>query len=434
MATAPIKTDAELALIERFSAEKSALPGAASLRQSAFEAYAANGLPHRRVEDWKWTDLRANLRAIPAGAGVADPAVVKAAPVAFPGVESRKLIIANGRFVPALSDLAGLEKGVEIRSIATDLASGDSSVLAVSDDAADNVAVQLNTAFVTDGLIIDIAEGATLSRPLELVHVTSGNAASVAVRHRIKVSAGAKATVLVSYEAATKAAHQVNAVISLDIGDEAELNLISLQDEPEEAVSFITLDTEIAASAKVSTFHVTLGAGLARSQIFASFEGRNAEAHFRGVSLLSGKRLADTTLVITHNAENCVSREVFKAAVNDSARSVFQGKIKVPAHAQKTDARMMNASLLLSEWAEVNSKPELEIFADDVQCGHGATCGELDDDQLFYLTARGIPKAEAKAMLVLAFLAETLDEIALEPVRDLLVTRIESWLHLGGAK
>ena len=149
--------------------------------------------------------------------------------------------------------------------------------------------------------------------------------------------------------------------------------------------------------------------------------------------MLSGRRHADTTLSLIHGAENCNSRELYKAVIDGEARSVFAGRIAVPAHAQKTDARMMTASLLLSEEAEADAKPELEIFADDVQCGHGATCGAIDEDLLFYLLSRGIPKAEAESMLILAFLGEAIDEIQNQAVHDALIHRVEGWLKARAA-
>lgn len=434
-----LRTPAEEALIRRYPAEKATLPGGAAVaavRDRAFGRFEAAGLPHRRVEAWRYTDLRTNLRQVAPQAGPADTARVGAVPPAVPGDGARRIVVANGRLVAELSDLDGVEPGVTVRSLADALAAGDAAALAALEGpglAGDNVAVALNTAFVTDGVLVEIADGVTLDRPIEIAHVTDADgAAAVTVRNLIRVGAGARAMVIETLEATRPLAHQTNVVTDIVVGDRAEVDHIRLQLEPAEALSLTTVSAEIGAGARFETFNAALGGAIARAQVFARFAGRGATGAFRGVTMLSGRRHADTTLVVTHDAEACESRELYKAVIDDEARSVFQGRINVPAHAQKTDARMMTASLLLSEGAEANAKPELEIFADDVQCGHGATCGALDDDLLFYMMARGIPREEAEAMLVVAFLGEAVDEIHSEAVRDMLIQRIEDWLRRKG--
>ncbi|WP_237151482.1 Fe-S cluster assembly protein SufD [Oryzibacter oryziterrae] len=432
----PMRTPAEETLIARFAAEKAALPGTATLitplRETAFRAFEEVGLPHRRVEDWRYTDLRANLKSIAPAAGPANLDAIRTAKPAVEGDGARRLVVANGTFLADLSDLADLEAGLSIRSLAEDLANGTTSVahaIGIDPLPAGNTAVELNTAFMTDGVVIEVAEGVVIERPLEIVHlVASATPVSTAVRNFVFVGAGARATVIETVESLDAVAHQSNIVTTLSVGDDAALDHIRLQLEPDTAVSFATVTARIGARATLNTFNAALGAGLARAQVFATFTGREAKGGFRGVTLLSGRRHADTTLVVNHDAEACESRELYKAVVDDSAKSVFQGRIEVPSHAQKTDARMMTASLLLSEDAEAAAKPELEIFADDVQCGHGATCGEIDDDLMFYLLSRGIPEAEAESMLILAFLGEAIDEIDNEAVHDALIHRVEDWL------
>lgn len=431
----PLRTPAEDTLLKRFPAEKAALPGndtVRSLRDEAFAGFAAAGLPHRRVEAWKYTDLRANVRAIAPAALAANIDRVRALPSAVPGDNARRLVVANGRFVPELSDVAELPAGVTVGSLADALASGDPLVLGALSkvpQAAENVAVQLNAAFMTDGVVILVADGLSLDRPIEIAHIADGETAiSTHVRNVVIAGAGANLTVIETIESVSRAAHQSNIVTDIVVGDEAHVDHIRLQLEPDDALSLTAVTATIGAKARFETFNAVLGAGLARAQVFARFAGREAVGGFRGATLLSGRRHADTTLVLTHDAEACESRELYKAVIDDEAKSVFQGRINVPAHAQKTDARMMTASLLLSEGAEANAKPELEIFADDVQCGHGATCGALDDDLLFYMLARGIPKAEAEKMLILAYLGEAIDEVENEAVRETLIHRVEDWL------
>lgn len=429
----PLRTPAEEALLRRFPDEKGSLPGLPAEREAAFARFAVSGLPHRRVEAWKYTDLRANVRAIAPAAGPADVARVRALSPAVPGDGARRLVIANGRLVAELSDLSDLPAGLTIRSLADALESGDEAVRGAMGrvpGAEENVAVALNTAFMTDGVVIRVADGVSLDRPLEIAHIADGETAvSTAVRNVVVVGAGAKVTIIETLEATTSAGHQTNTVTDIVVADEAEVDHIRLAIEPTEALSLSTVTAEIGTKARFDTFHAALGAGVARAQVFARLTGREANVGFRGVTMLSGRRHADTTLVLTHDAEACQSRELYKAVIDDEARSVFQGRINVPSHAQKTDARMMSASLLLSDGAEANAKPELEIFADDVLCGHGATCGALDDDLMFYMLARGIPKVEVEKMLILAFLGEAIDEVHNEAVRETLVHRVEDWLE-----
>nr|WP_181707151.1 Fe-S cluster assembly protein SufD [Chthonobacter rhizosphaerae] len=434
--TTVLRTPAEEALLKRYPAEKASLPGApavADLRDGAFAAFEKAGLPHRRVEAWKYTDLRANLRTIAAPAGPPDHERVRALPPAVPGDGARRLVVANGRLVPELSDLGGLEEGVTIGSLAEALTHADAEVLAALrpiPEAADNIALSVNTAFMTDGVVVRVADDVALARPIEITHVIDGEtAAATAVRNVFLIGNGASATLIETTEATYAAAHQTNIVSVVTLGDEAQVDHIRLQLDPLEAVSLTTLTVEIGAKARFETFNAALGAALARAQVYARFNGAGSTGAFRGATLLSGRRHADTTLVVTHDAEGCESRELYKAVIDDEAKSVFQGRINVPAHAQKTDARMMTASLLLSEGAEAYAKPELEIFADDVQCGHGATCGALDDDLLFYMLARGIPKSEAEKLLIIAYLGEAIDEVHNEAVRDMLIHRIEDWLE-----
>lgn len=435
------RTEAEVELSARYPAEKPGLPGGAAVRavrDRAFATVEAAGLPHRRVEDWKFTDLRGKLKSIAPAAAPADPKVIAAVRPAIEGDRARRLVIANGRFVPELSDLADLEPALTVGSLAEALASGDAeieSAIELDASTAANTAVALNTAFMTGGVLLTVAAGAAIDRPIELVHLTTGAApASTAVRHFIRVGAGASLTLIETLESLEARANQTNVVTVVDIGDDAKFDHIRLQLEPDEAVALTTVIARIGARARCETFNAALGAGLARAQLFARFAGSDAVGGFRGVTMLSGQRHADTTLQVVHDAENCQSRELYKAVVDGSARSAFAGRITVPSHAQKTDARMMTAALLLSEQSEADAKPELEIFADDVQCGHGATCGAIDDELLFYLMSRGIPHDEAESMLILAFLGEVIDEVGNEAVREALVHRVETWLSGRGAE
>jgi Fe-S cluster assembly protein SufD len=437
----PIKTAAETALATSFAAAKVALPGAAAvgaLREDAFRRFETEGLPHRRVEEWKYTDLRALMREAKPLAGVpgaAAKARAKEALATLVDVEARRIVFVDGAFVPELSDLAWLEAGLSIRSMAQALAAGDRHLLAQLGQVlpSDDVAVALNTAFMGDGALIRVAQGAALAQPIHLVFLNAGTeAASVFLRSLVVIEKGARAMLLESHVGSPASENQLNSVLELKVADEAHVDHIKITDEGAGTLHVSTLMAAVGAHARFNEFLFTTGGGVVRNQAFVRFGGEGTVAGIRGASLLKGRQHADTTLVADHAVGDCTSREVFKSVLDEEARSVFQGKIIVRPHAQKTDAKMATHALLLSERAEADNKPELEIFADDVQCGHGATSGALDEDLLFYLKARGIPAKEAQALLIQAFVGEAVEGIEHAGLRDALIDRVVAWLKARG--
>jgi len=433
----PIKTAAETGLAANFAAAKPALPGAgsvAALREHAFKRFDAAGLPHRRVEEWKYTDLRALMRDAKPLAGVPDAAAkarAKDAGAAVASIEGRRIVFVDGAFVPELSDLAGLEPGLTIRSMAQALAAGDPQVTAALGKLVptDDVAVALNSAFMGDGALIRVAQGAALARPIHLVFVNAGDTpAAVFTRSLVVVEQGARAMLVESHEGVGGNDYQVNTALELEVGDAAHVDHIKITGAGAGALHVSSLMAAIGAHARFNEFLFTTGGTVVRNQLFVRFDGEGTIAGIRGASLLKGRQHADTTLIADHVAGDCTGREVFKSVLDDEGRAVFQGKIIVRPQAQKTDAKMSTHALLLSETAEADNKPELEIFADDVQCGHGATSGDLDEDLLFYLEARGIPAKEAEALLIQAFVGEAVEGIEHAGLRDALMDQVAAWL------
>jgi Fe-S cluster assembly protein SufD len=433
----PIKTAAETALATSFAAVKRALPGAAAvaaLREDAFRRFDTEGLPHRRIEEWKYTDLRALMRDAKPLAGVPDAAAkarAEQAAAALEMIDARRIVFVDGAFVPELSDLAGLEAGLTIRSMAQTLVAGDPRLVARLGKVVptDDVAVALNTAFMGDGAVIHVAAGVALARPIHLVFVNAGGeGASVFVRSLVVIEKGARAMLVESHLGAGIREDQVNTVLELEVGDDAHVDHIKITGEGAGTLHLSTLMAAIGAHARFNAFLFTTGGAVVRNQAFVRFNGEGTIAHIGGANLLRGRQHADTTLVADHAVPACTSREVFKSVLDEEGRSVFQGKIIVRPHAQKTDAKMATHALLLSEMAEADNKPELEIFADDVVCGHGATSGDLDEDLLFYLGARGIPAKEAEALLVQAFVGEAVEGIEHAGLRDALMDHVVAWL------
>jgi Fe-S cluster assembly protein SufD len=434
----PIKTAAETALAQSFAAVKRALPGAGAvgaLREDAFRRFETEGLPHRRVEEWKYTDLRALMREAKPLAAVPDAAAkarAKDALAMLPSIEARRVVFVDGALVPELSDLSSLEAGLTIRSMAQALAAGDRDLLAHLGRIVptDDVAVALNTAFMGDGAVIHVAHGVALAQPIHLVFVNAGGEpASVFARSLAVIEKGARAMLVESHLGSTASEDQVNTVLELEVGDEAHVDHIKITGAGAGALHVSTLMAAIGAHARFNEFLFTTGGAVVRNQAFVRFDGEGTIAGIRGASLLKGRQHADTTLVADHATADCTSREVFKSVLDEEGRSVFQGKIIVRRHAQKTDAKMATHALLLSETAEADNKPELEIFADDVQCGHGATSGALDEDLLFYLKARGIPAKEAQALLIQAFVGEAVEGIEHAGLRDALMDHVVAWLE-----
>jgi Fe-S cluster assembly protein SufD len=433
----PAKTAAEIGFADLFVAARQSLPGGRNteaIRCDAFDRFAAQGLPHSRIEAWRYTDLRRLVRDAKPLAPLPDEAartVARDAGAVFAGLDLRRLLIIDGAFAPELSDLAGLETGVVIRATA-DVLAADEMLLPLDMAGTDSVAA-LNTSLAGDGVVITVAPGAVVERPIHLVFVTTSAApAAMFTRSRLELGRDAALTLVETHEGPDQSDYQVNAALQIEIGDKASLDHIKLTGEGAAALHLATLEASIGAGAGYREIGFTTGGAVVRSQLFLRLGGETAVVSVHQASLLAGRQHADTTLTIDHAAAGSQSREVFRAVVDDEARAVFQGRITVQPGAQQTDARMMARALLLSDEAVANCKPELEIFADDVQCGHGTTTGALDDQLKFYLISRGIPEKQAEALLIQAFVGEVIDAVARDDLRKALSQAMLGWLEGRG--
>lgn len=427
-------TQAETGLIARYDSARAGFAGSdavVALRDAAAEQLRRKGLPHRRVEEYKYTDLRAFMKSsapLAAAASADEARAVLEANQGFGELGRYRIVIANGRFVEAFSDVAALAgEGVTVTDF-TEALGGDNgaALLAIPASAEGDGTLALNTAFVQGGVMLSVKEGAEVSKPVELVHVAAGEGAQV-TRCRIAVAPGAKLKLLETF-AGNTGPGETNAVFDYDIADTAELTVTRLIDGEGEGARLFTTLARLGAEARFHTLGFIAGPSFVRNQQFVAFAGENSEARLFGVTMARDKALADQTLIVDHAVPNCSSREFFKTVLDDEARGVYQGRINVAPHAQKTDGEMMTQALLLSEGPEMANKPELEIFADDVLCAHGATSGQIDEDLLFYLRARGIPEDEAKTLLVLAFLSEAIEEFGEDDVTGMLEERVRAWL------
>ncbi len=437
-----IRTEAEEAIIARFAADMNSLPGGAEVRaerRAAFERFEKTGLPTRRVEEWKYTDLRTMMRKVAAAASRpsledAERALKDTADT-LPGLTRHRLVLVDGFYFGELSDHAALaDAGVRVEPVAALLARDGAeavSLLGAEGKARNDIALSLNASFVTDGVSLSIPDGKMLGTPIEVLHIST-SAVSTASRSHFSIGADASVRVIESHVGPSGIAYQTNASVRIDVGSKALVAYAKLQADGDAAVHLGSTTINAGPQSEVSHLTVTAGAAVSRSQIFLATGGDHTRVSLNGAAMLKGKQHADATLVIDHALPGANTRVLYKTVVDDDARGVFQGRINVWQVAQKTDAKMMSQALLISEAAEFDSKPELEIFADDVQCGHGSTAGQIEESQLFYLMARGVPRADAEQLLIEAFLDSAIEELGDEAIGEALKIGVAGWLARRG--
>ena len=424
-----MKTPAELALSSAFAAARGKLPGkgaVTALRDDAFRRFDASGLPHRRIEEWKYTDLRALMRE---AKPLAEPVGSKGVVPGLSGVGATQIAIVNGRYEPGWSNAA--DPAIVLTELFA-FAGEDTNYRLGNVPGKDDIAVSLNTAFMTGGVAIRVKKDARISKPIQLAHIFSGPAAATYPRCVVIVEKGAQLTLIESFDGPSGADYQVNSVLELVIGEGAQVDHIKVGRDGDAALRVSTLGVTVDAKANYRDFVFTTGGAVVRNQTFVRFAREGTDASISGATLIKGRQHVDNTLVIEHAAGHCTSRERFRSVLDGESRGIFQGKIVVEPHAQKTDAKMASHALLLSDEAEADNKPELEIFADDVQCGHGATAGALDSSLKFYLMSRGIPENEAEALLIQAFVGDAIEEVANEGIREALMQAAINWLNTRG--
>ncbi|HEX3402907.1 MAG TPA: Fe-S cluster assembly protein SufD [Acetobacteraceae bacterium] len=414
--TAPVQTGIG-GFLSRFERLRERLPGDPRQRLAAADAFRRAGLPGaaagRREEAWKYTSLRPvadaefqqSVTPLTSGSAVLER---------LPRIDAPRIVLVDGVFDPALSTLPA---SVTFTRFADQPAFG---TLARPNS---EPLVALNTMLAEDGVSLAVSEG--VDAGLLLLVSLATNGAAFHPRHAIQLAQGARLTLLEL--SVGDGAYLHNPVIEVHVAEHAALTHVRLQNESSDAFHLSTLYAEVAECGTYDSFALNVGARIVRTEVHARLDGEKGTTHLNGAQLLGGSQHADFTTVVQHVAPSCTSRQTVKNVLDGRAQGVFQGRIEVAREAQKTDGYQMNQALLLSPDAEIDTKPELEIFADDVKCSHGATVGELDADQLFYLRSRGIPDAEARSILVRAFLAEALDAVAHEQVRAVLEQAVEGW-------
>jgi Fe-S cluster assembly protein SufD len=378
-------------------------------RTAAEEALGVS-LPSRRDEEWKWTDLKrlidkpyASVSAKPSTKDI--ERLIAVSPLHATNVH--RIVIVNGEMDAAHSKTQGLNISHTAPAI-----THDDPLLTL------NAKLKAKTVALSFSGNVDV--------PVEILHISIGQGESIASRLHIDVADGSAATIIETFVG--EGEYLNNPVTTLSLAKGARLDRVKIETDAAKAQHLSHVIVTLAADANLNDFTLTSGAVLTRQNGTIEYHGPNAKAQVSGSYLLKGKQHADTRLVVDHKVPHCVSRELFKCVMTDNARGIFQGKVIVRPDAQKTDGKQSSHALLLSETAEFDAKPELEIYADDVVCGHGTTCGDLNHDHLFYLRSRGIPEAEARNMLVQAFVAEAFETVENEAVREALMAMVEARL------
>lgn len=394
-----------------------------ALRKRAFDRFADLGFPTTRDEDWHFTSVTPiaertfkALKTNPTALTLTDvkPWLVDEA--------WHRLVFVNGRLEPALSQFAGLPAAVHVSTLSEALREDPEWVeqhlgsLAAFDRAAFTA---LNTAFMQDGVVIRVPKGEVVETPLHIVHLVDGQAEGAALHPRLVVVAEALSQIVLveSFVGLGKTSYLMNAVAEVVVGNGARVDHYKVQRDSTEAFHVGTTQVTQGRDSVYHSFSYAAGAALSRTNIYTKLAGEGGEARLNGMYMLDGVQHADHQTFVEHLAESCASRELYKGILDGSSHGVFNGKVYVDPIAQKTDGKQTNKALLLSDRARVDTKPQLEIFADDVKCTHGATIGRIDESALFYLQSRGIPVENAKALLTYAFAAEALETIEIDALR-----------------
>lgn len=415
--TARPRTAAESALIDTFGERLSELAGntdVVTARDTALEALKIQGLPSRRIESWHYTDLRTLLRSV---APFDDAAGTAAKPPLLAG--SHMIATSNGTTLPAKP-----MEGITLTRVHDTLLDG-SSLASLATRGTDDAVGQINAAYVTDGWALSVADNTVVDTVLELQNTQMSGQGHV--RFPARFGANTKATI-VEHQISGEAEAFSSCVSHVTVGDGADIIWIILRELGDATTQLSQFNATIGKDAKLTLYIVNAGGKFIRQEVHVDVLGEDSDFELRGLNLLTDDSHTDITMTVGHLVENTRSHQIIRNVATGRARGVFQGMIRVAREAQKTDARMACNSLILSDDAEFDAKPELEIFADDVACGHGATVTEIHRDHLFYLMARGIPESEARGLLVKAFIAEIIEELESEPLVDALEDVLSNWL------
>jgi Fe-S cluster assembly protein SufD len=419
---------AQAHFVSRFGECEAQLAGSspawlAPVRRAAIERFAELGFPTRKNEAWRYTSVSEIAKASldpepPARDGISRDDLHE---FLGGGASAGVFVFEDGRFVPELSSDEGLPAGVEVASLADALGEHPELIRPLLDrpDPLDRPFAALNGAFQRDGAFVRVTAGATPQQPIQLLFVASPGASGRVTNPRniIRIDRGATAAIALRYESRCPDVYWTNAMTHVLLEDNAELDLVTIQSESDAAYHFSSLDVRQKRDSRFRSHHISIGGALARSEIYVRLDAPGVDCALNGLFLVDGEQHVDSQTTVDHAGPHGTSRELYKGILGDRSRGVFNGSVLVRPDAQKTNAQQFNPNLLISDGAQVNTKPTLEIAADDVKCSHGSTVGRLDDDALFYLRARGLNERVARRMLTVAFASEIALAIPQESLR-----------------
>jgi Fe-S cluster assembly protein SufD len=415
-----------VAAFDQLAAEAPATSGTQSLRRAAFDRFVALGFPTTKNEDWHFTSVAAiaDLELVLLAAKSGDVSAAELVQFGFGATGWTTMVFVNGRFAPELSAVKHLPAGVELVDLASAWTTAPNAVDRVGTIASydSHSFTALNTAFMHDGAVLKIAPDTTVARPIHLLFVTDAAAAKGMMHPRNLVTVGrnSRAAIVESYVSTTNAMYLTNAVTEVSVAEGATLQHFRIQREASRAYHVGTVEVTQARDSHYVSFSLATGAALSRSNIYTTLDGEGSGATLNGLYMIEDDQHSDHQTQVIHAQPNTFSRELYKGVLDGRSHGVFNGKVYVHPVAQKTDGKQTNKTLLLSPNAQVDTKPQLEIFADDVKCTHGATIGQIDQTALFYLKSRGIENGLARRLLTYAFAADVLETIEVDEIRNTL--------------
>ena len=409
------------------------------LRQAGLNRFQEMGFPTTNDEDWRFTSLKPFTELpfeimIESNSQTIDQSAIDG--VAFSQQDTDRLVFVDGHISSELSQISEQSEGVIVSNLASDLTTIETKIghLSCKDQ---NPFIALNDAFFTDGAWIQIPANQSLSKPVHLIflHTAIKDGQASHIRNLIIAETNARGTIIESHISLGQAAASTNVVTETQLGDGSNLEHIKFQDQSRLAIHFASLHSKLGGDARYAFHSFALGAQLSRNNLRMDLAKPGIECMLNGLYMTRGRQLADHHMIVNHAAPHCDSHEYFNGILDDQSRGVFHGRILVEPEAQKTDAKQTNKNLILSDKATVNTKPQLEIYADDVKCTHGATIGELDNEAIFYLRARGLDAHAARRMLMHGFTGEIVERIQHNAIREelneLVWSRLENEHHLN---
>ena len=418
------------------SGRKDAPGWVTALRREAISGFAELGFPTLSDEEWRFTNLEALRRGSfsIAGNGVSGVSRKSVDSYGFPGLDCLRLVFVNGRFASSLSDTADVGEGILVKSLSEAVSEQGDLVkdhLARYADYEKDAFISLNTSYFEDGAFVYVPDGAVFEKPVHVLHVSTDEERPLFInpRNLIIVGQSSAAKVIEHYVSASQNVYFSNSVTEVVCGENANLEHYRLEFESRKAFNFSTLRVNQQKNSNITSHSILCGGAIVRNNVHPVLAGEGCNSDIYGLFMSEGRQHMDNFMRVEHASPHCDSRQFYNGVLDGRSKGVFHGRILVHEGAEKTDAKQTNRNLLLSDTAQIDTKPQLEIYNDDVKCTHGATIGQMDEEALFYLRSRGVPMRQAKIIMLRAFTGETLEHMSIDPVREALESVVMEWFE-----